>query len=177
VWLIHTPQLLVAAEAAVAAVNLLGVGLLAVALTRESMPRGVAAAAVLLAAFVAKSLAAMTVAKAASPISWLTPGVLVGVLIGAVVLYGLTHVSRRGQWLAAGLSFAAGILIINIAPENPYQTLPPQLLGGPTHLLSFSGIVRAFSELWPFLAVVYVATLVGKKPAIEVDTSPLPRPL
>jgi VanZ family protein len=166
IWLFHTPQLLVAAQAAVAGLNLLGVGLLVVALTRESMPRGLAVVAVLAAGLAWKALAAYAFAKGAGPFAWLTPGVLLGVLVSGVVLYGFTHVSRPVQWIAAGLSFAAAIVVINIAPENPYQTVPPQLLaGGPTHFLSFSGIVRALSELWPFLAVVYIAAVAREHPA------------
>jgi VanZ family protein len=165
-WMIHTPQLLVATEAAVAGLNLLGVGLVLYALTRDNVPRGLAVAAVLAAGFAGKTLAAFTFAKGAPPLAWVTPGVLIGVLVSAVVLYGLTHLPRRAQWIAAGLSFAAAIVVINIAPENPYQTLPPQLLaGGPTHILSFSGIVRALSELWPFLAVIYTVTVAGERPA------------
>ncbi|MDB5866036.1 MAG: hypothetical protein JWO70_3842 [Betaproteobacteria bacterium] len=164
--MIHTPQLLVATEAAVAGLNMLGVGLILYALTRDNVPRGLAVTAVLAAGFAGKALAAFTFAKGAPPLAWVTPGVLIGVLVGAVVLYGLTHLPRRLQWLAAGLSFAAATAVINIAPENPYQTLPPQLLtGGPTHILSFSGIVRALSELWPLVAVIYTVTVAGKRPA------------
>ncbi|MDB5866794.1 MAG: hypothetical protein JWO70_4600, partial [Betaproteobacteria bacterium] len=34
-----------------------------------------------------------------------------------------------------------------------------------THILSFSGIVRALSELWPLVAVIYTVTVAGKRPA------------
>jgi VanZ family protein len=166
VWFIHTPQLLVAAQAVVAGLNMLGVGLVIIALTRETMPRSLAVAAVLGAGFAAKALASFTVAKAAGPFAWLTPGVVVGVLVSAVLLYGLSHVQRPIQWIVALLSFATATAVINIGPENPYQTLPPQLLaGGQTHFLSFSGLVRALSELWPFLAVVYTASVAGQRPA------------
>ena len=169
VWLIHTPQLLVATEAAVAGLNLLGVGLVLYALTRPNVPRGLAVTAVLAAGFAGKAMAAVTFAREAPPLAWLTPGVMIGVLVSAVVLYGLTRVPRRVQWIAAGLSFAAAIVVINVAPENPYQTVPPQLLVGPTHILSFSAIVRALSELWPFLALIYTATVAREHPAPLAD--------
>ncbi len=165
VWFIHTPRLLIATEAAVAGLNLLGVGLLVVALTRESMPRGRAVAAVIAVGFAWKTFAAYTFTKAVAPLAWLTPGVVLGVLVGAVILYGLTHVPRRVQWIAAGVSLAAAVAVINIAPQNPYQTMPPRmLLGGATHLLSFSAIVRALSELWPFLTLVYIAAIARERP-------------
>ncbi|HUP93824.1 MAG TPA: VanZ family protein [Burkholderiales bacterium] len=166
VWFFHQPQLLLSAEAAVVGLNLLGVGLIIVALTRETQPRGAVTAAVLGAGIAAKALTALALSKTAAPWAWITPGVMLGVLVGGVVLYGLTHVGRRAQWVAACVSFAAGIAIINVGPENPYQTLPPQLIaGGATHFLSFSGIVRALSELWPFLALVYAAAVAGKRPS------------
>jgi VanZ family protein len=160
VWFIHTPQLLVAAEAAVAGLNMLGVGLVTLALTRETMPRGIAAAMVVAAGLSVKALSSYTLTKAAGPFAWLTPGVVLGILVSAVIIFGLAHVQRRTQCVIALFSLALATAVINVAPENPYQNLPPQLLAtGLSHFLSFSGIVRALSELWPFLAVVYVATI------------------
>jgi VanZ family protein len=160
VWVIHTPQLLVAAEAVIAGLNMVGVGLVILALTRETIPRGAAAAAALTAGLSVKALASFTLSKATGPFAWLTPGVLLGVLVSAILLFGLSHARRHLQWLLALCSFAAAILVINVGPENPYQNVPAQLVtAGPTHFLSFSGIVRTLSELWPFLAIVYVATV------------------
>jgi VanZ family protein len=156
-WFIHTPHLLVAAEASVAAFNILGLGLMAVALTRERVPRIAAVAALLAAAFAAKAFTATIVGKSAGAFAWLTPGVGAGVLVAVLLLYPLSRLPRRAQWVLAALSFAAAIAAINVAPENPYQSVPPQLLAGPTHFLSFSAIVRALSELWPFLALAYTA--------------------
>jgi VanZ family protein len=154
---IHTPGLLLTAEAAVAGFNVLGLGLIIAALTRDSKRRTIALAAILAAGFAAKVYTALSLAKAAGALAWLTPGVAVGIVIAAVLLYGLALLPRRAQWIVASLTFAAAIAAINIAPDNPYQTIPAQLLVGPSHFLSFSGIVRALSELWPFLAVVYTA--------------------
>jgi VanZ family protein len=165
VWFAHQPQLILAGEAAVIALNMLGVGLIIVALTRETKARGIATAAALGTGIGAKALSSIAFSKTA-PWAWVTPGVVLGVLVGGVVLYGLMHVRRRAQWIAACASFALGIVIINVVPENPYQTLPPQFLaGGPTHFLSFSGIVRALSELWPLLALAYTATVAGVRPS------------
>ena len=49
--------------------------------------------------------------------------------------------------------------VINFAPDNPYFSLPPALASGKySHILSLSGILRAISELWPLLALWYLAT-------------------
>jgi hypothetical protein len=154
------------AEATIAGLNMLGVGMLIMALTRETRPRGIAAAVVLAAGLAVKAIVSFTLSKAAGPFAWITPGVTIGVLVSAVVLFALGRMPRRVQWKAAMASFAAAVVAINVGPENPYQTLPPQLLtAGPTHFLSFSGIIRALSELWPFLALVYTGTLATRRNA------------
>jgi VanZ family protein len=156
-WFIHTPALLLTAEAAVAGFNVLGIGLVVIALTREPRRSGAVLAAVLALGFAAKAYTALVVAKTAGPLAWLTPGVALGVVLAGLLLVALAQLPRTAQWIVASLSFAAAITAINVAPENPYQSIPAQLLAGPTHFLSFSAIVRAVSELWPFLAVAYTA--------------------
>ena len=169
-WLIHTPHLQLAVEAAVAVFNVLGLGLVVFALTRKTVHRGVALAAVLAAGAAAKTYTAFAIAKAPGPFAWLTPGVLLGILLAALLLYALIQLPRRVQWLAAAVAFGAAVVAINVAPDNPYQTVPPQLLVGHTHFLSFSGIVRAVSELWPFLAVAYAVAVAGPgwRPAADL---------
>ena len=157
VWFTHTPALLLAAEAAVAGFNVLGIGLVVIALTREPRRSGRVLAAVLLTGFAAKAYTALAVAKTAGPLAWLTPGVALGIVVAGGLLVALSRLPRRVQWILACVSFAAAIAAINVAPDNPYQSVPAQLLAGPTHFLSFSAIVRAIAELWPFLAVAYTA--------------------
>jgi VanZ family protein len=164
-WLEHTPQLLLTAEAAIAGFNVLGVGLVIAALTRDTMPRGRALAAVLAAAFVGKGIAAIALARPDAPLWWFTPGVALGLVGGVLLFYPLSHLPRRGRWIAAALSFVAAVIAVNIAPINPYQVVPVQLLaGGPTHFLSFSSIVQALSDLWPLLAVTYALTAMWERP-------------
>jgi hypothetical protein len=165
-WLMHTPPLLLASEAAVAGFNLLGLGLVVVALTRTTRPRFAAVGAVLAAGFAAKGLVALAVAKSTGPLAWLTPGVVTGIAMAAVLLYGAAKLPRRAQWILACAAFAAATIAINLAPDNPYHTVPSQFLAGPTHFLSFSGIIRALSELWPFLAVIYTAAAAFEHPRL-----------
>lgn len=155
VWLIHRPPLLLTAEAAVAAFNVLGVGLIVLALIRDTKPRGLALAVLLAAALIAKGFCAIAIVKSPGPLTWFTPGVAVGLLAGGIALYILASARPRTQWIAAGLCLAAAIAATNIGPDNPYQAVPAHFLAGPRHFLSFSSIIRALSELWPFLAVLY----------------------
>ncbi len=158
----HAPQLLAFAEAAVVFFNLLGLGLLISALVREALRPVMLVAAVVAAGLLIKSIAAVVLLKSAPPFSWLTPGVASGLLAGAVLLYPLCHAPRRAKIALATLCICAAVAAINLAPENPYQTVPPKLLAGsPSHFLSFSSIIRALSELWPFLTIGYLLATAG----------------
>jgi hypothetical protein len=43
--------------------------------------------------------------------------------------------------------------------------VPSHFLTGSRHFLSFSAIIRALSELWPFLAVAYAGYAATEHPA------------
>lgn len=167
-YVFHTPQLLLFAEAAVVFFNLLGLGLLISALMRESSRPFSFIAAIVTAGLAVKSVAAVTLFKAPASFLWLTPGVSSGLLAGGILLYLLLRLPRRVKIAFAIICFCAAVAAINLAPDNPYQTVPPQLLsGGSSHFLGFSGIIRALSELWPFLTVGYLlaAAALNQKPA------------
>ena len=161
----HTPQLLFSAEAATVFFNVLGVGLLVATLVRD--PRRVFPLifGVLCAGLVLKTLAGVALFDA-HPFNWLTPGVGLGLTAGALLLIPLARAPRLLALIVALLSLAAAVVAINLAPENPYHTIPPKLITtGATHLLRFSSMVRALSELWPFLAVGYLfAAAVAREP-------------
>jgi hypothetical protein len=58
----------------------------------------------------------------------------------------------------------AATVAINLAPDNPYHSVPPRLLlRGASHYLNFSGIVRALSELWPALATGFLLYALGAR--------------
>jgi len=155
--LAHTPQLLLSAEAAIVFFNLLGVGLLVAALVRDSRRTIPIVAGVIATGLAVKAAAGVTLFDAPGPLSWLTPGVGLGLATGAVLLYPLTHAPRMVRLVLALICLAAAVVAINAAPDNPYQTVPPKLVAaGATQLLRFSTIARALSELWPFLAAGYL---------------------
>lgn len=157
VFFMHTPQLLLSVEAAVVFLNLLGLGLLIAALTREAAPVFRVIAAVVTAGLIVKTAAAVTLFSSPGPLLWLTPGVALGLAAGAAALYPLARVPHLAKLLIALFCLGAAVAVINFAPDNPYQTLPPRLVpGATTQLLRFSNIVRALSELWPLLAIVYL---------------------
>ena len=169
-WFLHQPHISVIAEAAVVSLNLLGLGLLIAGLAQ---PGAGTARFVFLAVAGAIAIKAGTAAglKPGSQWSWLTPGVSLGLVLGATLLYGAARLPARAQAWGGALSILLAVTVINITPGNPYQTLPPQFLAGnASHFLSYSGITRALSEIWPLLAVLYLA--LQRKP--RFGTAPAP---
>jgi VanZ family protein len=158
----HTPLLALTAEAMVVLFNLLGVGLLLAACMREGERPMRPIAVVVGAALLIKAYTAAALVKAATPLSWLTPGVLLGLGTGFVLLLAAVRLPRRAQLATAAACIVVATVAINLAPVNPYLSPPPRLLArGASHFMNFSGIVRALSELWPLLAVSYLVFAFG----------------
>ena len=153
----HTPWLALSREARVGLFNLLRVGLMVFALMRDAA-RPVPAIGVLVgAALAVKLFNATTLVHAQAPLAWLTPGVLAGLIAGCALLWAAARLPRPAQLVAAAACIAVATAAVNLAPDNPYQNVPPRLLARePGHFLSFSGIVRALSELWPLLAIGFL---------------------
>ena len=153
----HTPGLAFGGEAVVVLFNLLGVGLMLSALTREGERRMLVIGAVIGIALGLKMFHAVALGQVSAPFSWLTPGVLLGLGAGWMLLWGAVRLPRPAQLAVSAALIAAAMIAINLAPDNPYQSVPPRLLArGASHFLSFSGIVRALSELWPLLAISFL---------------------
>jgi VanZ family protein len=153
----HTPWLALSGEAVVVLFNLLGVGLMLSALTRDGERRMLVIGMVICTALGFKIFNAIALVQAAAPLAWLTPGVVAGLAAGWALLYGAANLPRAVQLAISAACIVAATTAINLAPDNPYQSVPPRLLArGASHFLSFSGIVRALSELWPLLAIGFL---------------------
>lgn len=165
-YIVHTPQRLISAEALIVFFNLLGLGLLISSIARSPRRAFSLVAAVVAAGLALRAVAATMIFDSPNLLSWLTPGVALGLLAGALTLMLLLRLPQTPKFLLAILCLGTAVAVINLAPENPYQTIPPKLLpGATTHLLRFSSIARALAELWPFLAVAYLAAAtLGSRP-------------
>lgn len=153
----HTPWLAFTGEAVVVLFSLLGVGLMLSAFTRDGKRRMLVIGTAIGAALGFKILNAVALVQASAPVAWLTPGVLLGLCAGWLLLWGAARFPRTVQLTAAAACIVAATVAINFAPDNPYHSVPPRLLAkGASHYLSFSGIVRALSELWPLLAISFL---------------------
>ena len=161
VYFFHTPGRYLTAEAAVVFFNLLGLGLLLSTLLRADTHRGLVIAGFIVAAIALKIGITAVFSKSQGALAWVTPGVMLGLSMGAMVLLvGLLSFGHRTRLWLSMLFILFALAAINLAPDNPYFSAPPQLASGRvSHLLSFSAILRAFSELWPLLALSYLLAL------------------
>jgi VanZ family protein len=165
-YLTHTPALALSSEAVVVLLNLMGVGLMLSALMREGAHRlPHVFGAVIGTALAIKVFTAAALVQAQAPLAWVTPGVIVGLAAGCVLLYALARLPRSAQLAISAACIVAAAVAINLAPDNPYHSIPPRLLAkGASHFLSFSGIVRAISELWPLLATGFLLHALSSRP-------------
>jgi VanZ family protein len=89
---------------------------------------------------------------------WLTPGSMLGIPAGLVLYLALLWLPRRGMLLASALLLAGGAVLVSMAPENPYIEAAVQTWQH-GHFLSFSGLTRLVSTLWPGAACAYLLWL------------------
>lgn len=165
-WFAYAPASYQTAELCVAALAVIALGLLAAQVTTSSATAALAATLALVLTFVAKSMALWSHARATSMFQWLTPGVMGGLLIGVALLVVLLWLPAAWRSVIAIACLVAAVLLVNVTPENPYQNISPFLLARqPTHMSSFSNIVRVLSQLWPFGTVALLLALTRARPA------------
>lgn len=154
----HAPDSYLLAEAGVVSLNIAGLGLLLATASRNTDFGYWRALALLIAGACAlKTAAAMLLLDPARPWSWWTPGLGVGIAVALIVLPLLNRLSHRGRTAASLLALLAAVVLVNSMPENPYRPAPAHLLAGRvSHFLSFAGMLRALSDLWPFLAMLFL---------------------
>jgi VanZ family protein len=145
-------------EAGVAALNFAGVGFLVTAIARSFL-----GAAVLLIALTAAALGLKTIASSAlfipgNPSLWLTPGSLLGLAVGLAAWLLLVRTPRSFLIRASAICFALGLVAVNLAPENPYLVAALKVWRH-GHYVSFNGMTRLLSALWPFITVGYLIFL------------------
>ena len=161
----HSSQAYLLAEAAVVALAVVAIGL-AISLLMQSRRYTLRVMLVTLAlTAAAKSIAAATITRSPAWLQWLTPGVAAGLVAGAAGVAALVWLAPTPRAVLAILCVAAQVALINLMPDNPYQTLPSFMSTlPPTHLANFGGIVRLLSQCWPFAALVLLCALARAGP-------------
>lgn len=153
----HTPRSYLLAEAGVVALAITAIGLLVSLLMQPRQRPLPAIVMTLLLALAAKSIAAATLSRSAHWLQWLTPGAAAGAGASMVLLAVLLRLTVATRAAVALFCIAVAVLVVNLAPENPYQPAPAMMLRPrPTHLVNFSRIVHALSQAWPLLAAIFL---------------------
>ena len=129
---------------------MLGVGLFVALLVRER--RFASGAALLLVglALLLKGGAAMLLLKPAVFVSWLSPGVLLGVAAGALLLLPATLLPRPAQVAVCAVALLSSLLVPLLAPDLMFASPPLTLFNWRYgHLLNFNGLTRIVLVAWP----------------------------
>jgi VanZ family protein len=164
----YAPESYRYAEAGVVMLNVTALGLLLASAARSTGSGYWRALALLVAGACAlKTVAALQILRTASPWGWLTPGFAMGLAAAALLLLVLVRLPPRGRAALALLALLAAVVLVNGTPENPYRNVPLHLLPGrSSHFLSFTSMIRALSDLWPFLTLLFLlVSLPGRYPA------------
>ena len=143
------------AETIITASGLTGAVLTMLCVLRKQAPMTLLVLMVTGAALTVKSLASALVFGPDNTFAWLTPGAQGGLLIGAMMIAGLTFAPPNAQRRLAAFSLLLGIAVANIVPANPYfvATLQSWMQG---KFLNFSGAAQFLSFAWPFFALWFL---------------------
>ncbi len=151
---IDIDQFLVA-EVVITALGMSGAVLTLLCQARPQAPRVALAMALLAAAIGAKALAHAVLFTPSDAFSWLTPAAVSGLLVGAVMLVGLSFAPAVAQRRAAIASLTVCLLLLNALPSNPYflSTLSEWVQG---KFLNFNGAAQFLSLCWPVFALWFL---------------------
>ncbi|MGB4468072.1 MAG: VanZ family protein [Azovibrio sp.] len=151
----YAPETYRFAETAVVASNFLALGLFAGAMTQGRWLAYLLVPLFFLVAALVRSLESALLAGPGRFLDWLTPGVEQGLQLGAVALGILLLLPPLGRLMLAALALLAGVILVNLAPLDPYS--PTALtLWHRGHFLNFSGLIRWVATIWPFLTLPYL---------------------
>ncbi len=155
---LHPAEVFIQMEAAVAACNLIAIGLFLSCLTQDNRPLRGLLLALLAWALALKTVAVGVLLKAQNVFAWLTPGALLGLAGGALIVMLAVALPRAARLALAGLMLMAATVLVNLAPENPYfaNALQQWPQG---YFLNFNGVTHLVSLAWPFVALFYLMLL------------------
>ena len=146
-------------EAGVAALNFAGVAFLIGAIARSFAAAAVTLTALILTALMLKTIASMALFIPGNPGLWLTPGSVLGLVAGMMLWLPLARGSPVRLMRAAAICFAAGFVLVNLAPENPYLVAALQILQR-GQLLPFNAMTGLLSSCWSILAFACLVFLI-----------------
>lgn len=143
------------AEVVITAFGMTGAVLTLLCQMRPHAPRALLALGLLLAAVATKALAHAVLFTPGDAFSWITPSSGSGLLVGAVMLGGLSFAPALAQRRAAIFALVIGLVLLNLLPSNPYflLTLQEWVQG---KFLNFNGAAQFLSLAWPLFALWFL---------------------
>jgi VanZ family protein len=143
------------AEVIITACCMTGAVLTLLCQMRSSAPRTLLASLLMMAVIAAKAVASAVLFTPDNAFTWLTPSAGGGLLIGLVMLAGLSQAPPLAQRHAAILALVICLLALNLAPANPYflSMLQDWVQG---KFLNFNGAAQFLSLSWPFFALWFL---------------------
>lgn len=143
------------AEVIITACCMTGAVLTLLCQTRRTAPKAMLAIVLMVAAITVKTLAHAILFDPDDAFGWFTPGAASGLIMGLVMLGGLSFAPATAQRRAAIFSLGVSLFLINIAPANPYflSTLQEWVQG---KFLNFNGAAHFLSVTWPLFALWFL---------------------
>ena len=143
------------AEVIITACCMTGAVLTLLCQMRSSAPKALLAGLLMLAAVAVKAMASAMLFTPENAFTWLTPSAGGGLLVGLIMLAGLSQAPPLAQRRAAILALVICLLVLNLAPANPYflSMLQDWVQG---KFLNFNGAARFLSLSWPFFALWFL---------------------
>jgi len=151
----YSPRTYVLIEAGITALNFCGVALMLTTISRTVRGAAASVAVLILSAVLLKTLASNVLFISGNPGLWVTPGALLGIVIGGLLWVVLIAAPVAVQIAFATTSIALGMALVNAAPENPYLdvTLRAWQHG---HYASLNDLTHVLSTTWPFAAIAFL---------------------
>ncbi|MGB4347106.1 MAG: VanZ family protein [Burkholderiaceae bacterium] len=143
------------AEVIITACCMTGAVLTLLCQMRSNAPKIRMALLLVLSALAVKAMASAILFTPDNAFTWFTPSAAGGLLIGAIMLGGLSYAPPLAQRHTAILSLLVCLLVLNLAPANPYflSTLQDWVQG---KFLNFNGAAQFLSLIWPFFALWFL---------------------
>jgi VanZ family protein len=159
-------------QAAGSAFQVLGVGLFAALLLRRRRNVGGIVLAMIVAALLLKSIAAAVLLRPTLWEAWFGPGSLVGIGVGAMLLWIAIGLPRPVQVALCAIALLSSLGAPVLAPEMLSGRAPAALFDWHYgQLLNYNGLTRAALLVWPVLTAVWLFVLAGR-PAWGKPTDP-----
>ena len=142
-------------ETIITACGLIGATLTFTIILRKQAPKIRLTLLLICLTLMTKTLATALLFMPNNAFIWLTPGAIGGLLIGSLVLGGLSFVQLPVQRRTAALALIITLLLVNVIPNNPYYTATLQTWSQ-GKFLNFNGVAQFLSLLWPFFTLWFL---------------------